>query len=218
MGIRSGIRRHPRAWAGGAVVAIGLAVFALAWFEPHKLFLDQKVDEALPTAPGVTAPATTTAPALPGAAPTRDPGSPTGSARPSPDATKPQPPPASRPAPGLQVIAHGEFRSLEHSSSGTAKVLRLGNGDLYLRFEDLDASNGPDLVVYLSPKPANDEWGGWDEGEYLDLGSLKGNVGDQNYRLPAGTDTSKYASAVIWCRRFKVGFAVAPLAGLQTPV
>ena len=126
-------------------------------------------------------------------------------------------PVATPPAPPkLEVLARGEFRSLEHESHGTAKLLRLANGDLYLRFEDLETSNGPDLVVYLSPKPASDEWGGWDQGDYLDLGSLKGNVGDQNYRLPGDADLSKYESAVVWCRRFKVGFAVAALD--QSPV
>jgi len=87
---------------------------------------------------------------------------------------------------------------------------------VYLRFEDLDTSNGPDVVVYLSPRHASDDWHGWDQGAYLDLGSLKGNIGDQNYLLPADADVSSSASAVIWCRRFKVGFAVAPLD--QSPV
>jgi hypothetical protein len=209
MGLRSNIRRHPRVWTAAAVVAVALGVFVVVWFEPHKLFLDQKVDEALPSAAAVTTPVTTTAQEP--AATTADPAPTTApTATTATTAAQPTPPPASRP-PRLEVLAQGEFRSLEHSSSGTAKLLRLPTGDRYLRFEDLDTSNGPDLVVYLSPKPASDEWGGWDEGAFLDLGSLKGNVGDQNYLLPADTDLSKYQSAVIWCRRFKVGFAVAPL-------
>ena len=199
MGLRSNIRRHPRIWAAAAAVAIALGVLVVVWFEPHKLFLDEQVDEALPTAPAVTSPVTTTAPE-PAAT----------NASPAPTTAQPAHPPASRP-PRLEVLTQGEFRSLEHSSSGTAKLLLLPNGDRYLRFEDLDTSNGPDLVVYLSPKPASDDWHGWDEGAFLDLGSLKGNVGDQNYLLPADSDLSKYQSAVIWCRRFKVGFAVAPL-------
>jgi len=213
MGLRSNIRRHPRAWAVSTALVVALAVFVLVWFEPQKLFLDDKVDEALPSAPAAAAPAETTAPVEPAASTPPEPAVTNGRATttdPDPTSTAPDRPPASRP-PTLQVLAQGEFRSLEHSSSGTAKLLRLPNGARYLRFEDLDTSNGPDLVVYLSPKQASDEWGGWDEGAYLDLGSLKGNVGNQNYLLPANTDLSKYESAVIWCRRFKVGFAVAPL-------
>ena len=221
MGIRSNIRRHPSAWAGGALVAIALAVFVVVWFEPQQLFIDKTVDEALPTAPALTAPAVTTAPG-PTSAPadTTAPAAPTDATLPSPASPDPTeavttPPPATPAAP-LKVLARGGFRGLEHESTGTAKLLRLPNGELYLRFEDLDTSNGPDLVVYLSPRPASDDLHGWDQGDFLDLGSLKGNVGDQNYLLPTDTDPSKYASAVIWCRRFKVGFAVAPL--VQSPV
>jgi hypothetical protein len=72
-------------------------------------------------------------------------------------------------------------------------------------------SNGPDLRVYLSVLPAPDDWYVYDDEEFLDLGDLKGNIGSQNYLLPAGIDLEKWKSAVIWCRRFSVGFAVAPL-------
>jgi hypothetical protein len=199
MAIRSSVRRHPRAWTAAALGAVSLLVFLLVWFEPQKLFLDQKVDEALPTAaaPASASPAVTEA-AVPAPSP------------PAPEAGGASAPPAG-PGSQLEVLARGEFRSLEHHSTGSARLLRLANGDLYLRFEDLDTSNGPDLVVYLTAREASDDWHGWDRGEHLDLGSLKGNVGDQNYLLPAGSDLSRYASAVIWCRRFKVGFAVAPL-------
>jgi hypothetical protein len=191
MGIRSSIRRHPRAWTGIAVVAAGLIVVVLAWFQPQKLFLDQKVDEAVPTA----------APAHSSAAP-RAPTDPASTSTAVASAT---------PAPRQEVLASGGFRSLEHHSTGVARLLRVADGSLFLRFEGLDTSNGPDLVVYLSAREANGDLHGWDQGEFVDLGSLKGNVGDQNYLLPAGTDPARYRSAVIWCRRFKVGFAVAPL-------
>jgi hypothetical protein len=48
--------------------------------------------------------------------------------------------------------------------------------------------------------------------DFVDLGRLKGNIGDQNYEVPAGTDLEKYRTAVIWCRRFTVAFAAAQLA------
>ena len=69
--------------------------------------------------------------------------------------------------------------------------------------------NGPDLRVYLSEARAEAEDDLADQ--FLDLGALKGNIGDQNYALPEGTDVSDYKSAVVWCRRFSVGFAVAPV-------
>ncbi|MBA3431372.1 MAG: DM13 domain-containing protein [Actinobacteria bacterium] len=36
-------------------------------------------------------------------------------------------------------------------------------------------------------------------------------MGDQNYLVPASIDLTQYRSAVVWCRRFSVGLAVAPL-------
>ena len=108
------------------------------------------------------------------------------------------------------TVASGNWRSLEHKTTGSAKLIRLDDGSYTLRFENLDTSNGPDLRVYLSELPSTLGWHDYGE-RYLELGELKGNRGDQNYRIPRGTDLSKYKSAVIWCVRFKVGFAVAPL-------
>ena len=88
--------------------------------------------------------------------------------------------------------------------------MEIGDGRRFLRFEDLSTSNGPDLRVYLSEIPASDDWYAYGE-RFVDLGALKGNRGDQNYVLPDGLDLSEYKSAVIWCRRFTVGFGVAGL-------
>ena len=107
-------------------------------------------------------------------------------------------------------IASGSFRSLEHRTTGRARLIRLADGRAVLRFENLDTSNGPDLRVYLSELSSTLGWHAYGV-RYLELGALKGNRGSQNYVVPAGTDLSRYRSAVIWCRRFKVGFGVAPL-------
>ena len=112
---------------------------------------------------------------------------------------------------GPSELANGAFQGLDHPTSGTAQLLELADGKRYLRLEDLDTSNGPDLRVYLSEIPASDDSHGYGE-RFIDLGSLKGNRGDQNYLIPAGTDLSRYKSAVIWCRRFTVGFGVAGLS------
>jgi hypothetical protein len=65
--------------------------------------------------------------------------------------------------------------------------------------------NGPDLFVYLSPSAD-----GYAEGA-LNLGGLKATDGSFNYEVPEGTDISQFKSVIIWCRRFTVLFAVAPL-------
>jgi hypothetical protein len=109
------------------------------------------------------------------------------------------------------VEAKGEFRSLEHDTTGTATLLRLDDGSLVLRFEDLSTLNGPDLRVYVSSAPADADPSTFGTGS-IDLGSLKANEGDQNYEVPDDVSANELASAVIWCRRFSVGFGVAPLA------
>lgn len=114
------------------------------------------------------------------------------------------------PAAAPVEVASGRFRSLEHRTSGRALLVRLANGSHVLRFEGLDTSNGPDLRVYLSKRPATLGWHDYGV-EYVELGHLKGNRGDQNYAVPRGIDVTAFRSAVIWCVRFEVGFGVAPL-------
>jgi Electron transfer DM13 len=108
-------------------------------------------------------------------------------------------------------LGRGAFRSLEHGTTGVARVVELEDGSRFVRFEDLDTSDGPDLRVYLTDQPVSDDWHVWDDGRYLDLGALKGNVGDSNYAIPDGVELDAFRTVVIWCRRFTVGFAVAPI-------
>jgi hypothetical protein len=175
-------RRHP-VMSAAALIGVGLIIFVLAWFQPQKLFLNKTVNEPLP---GVIQ---------------------TASAGPADrSATAGGSPPT-----GLQVLRSGRFRSLEHATTGTAIVFRLPDGPLILRLERLSTSNGPDLRVYLSHVPAGGDRRAYRAG-FIDLGALKGNRGSQNYAIPAGTDLSAFKSAVIWCRRFAVGFGVAPVS------
>lgn len=93
-----------------------------------------------------------------------------------------------------------------HQGSGTVGLYRLPDGAFVLRFEEFMVTNGPDLHVLLSKEP-----GGRMGDDYVDLGSLKGNVGNQNYPLPTGTDGSEYRSVIIYCQPFHVVFATAAL-------
>ena len=117
--------------------------------------------------------------------------------------------PGSQPADGgAAILASGEFRDGDpgHNGEGTARVIRGADGNLVLRFEDFSVTNGPDLFVILS---RGDDYSA--EGA-LDLGGLKATDGNVNYEIPTGTDVSQYGSVIIWCRQFRVTFAVAPLA------
>jgi electron transfer DM13 len=92
-----------------------------------------------------------------------------------------------------------------HKAEGIAKVINLADGRTFLRLENLKATNGPDLYVYLSV--------GKDASDIVNLGRLKGNIGNQNYEIPARTDLSKYNTILIWCKAFSTLFGSAKLSG-----
>ena len=93
-----------------------------------------------------------------------------------------------------------------HNAEGVAKVIALDDGTSILRLENFKATNGPDLYVYLArDKSASD---------IVNLGRLKGNIGNQNYPIPAGTDLTRYNTALIWCKAFSV-YLVALTASPQ---
>jgi hypothetical protein len=122
-------------------------------------------------------------------------------------------PAASAPAAPV-VLARGELISHEHASSGSVVVLGLSDGSRVLRLEDLQTSDGPLLKVWLTDAPViegRDGWHVFDDGRYVDLGELKGNIGSSNYPLPPGVDLAALPSLSIWCDRFDVSFAAAAL-------
>ncbi len=157
---------------GVLLVTVAAAGFGLYWFQPWKLWQDQTVDEALPTAQATPDPTEEQQPAGPEAAGTEPSGAP------------------SSPA-GPRTLADGELISHEHATSGTVKLVRLDDGSHVVRLENLDTSNGPDLRVWLTDAPVKEGRAGWhvfDDGEYVSLGKLKGNKGSQNYAVPEDVD------------------------------
>ena len=85
-----------------------------------------------------------------------------------------------------------------HNAEGVAKVIQVANGTDVLRLENFKATNGPDLYVYLSTNKGN--------ADIVNLGRLKGNIGNQNYPVPTSTDLTKYNTALVWCRAFSGTF------------
>jgi hypothetical protein len=114
------------------------------------------------------------------------------------------------PAETAKEIATGQWRSLEHATTGKASLIELPGGGHSVQFASLDTSDGPDLYVYLSPHESSSAEKAFGQG-FTSLGKLKGNRGDQVYDIPSGVDVSGIRSVVIWCQRFSAGFAVAPL-------
>jgi len=113
-------------------------------------------------------------------------------------------------------VAEGSFRGVAHETKGTASIYRLSEGKQVLRFSGFQTSNGPDVQVYLVAAPDAKDNETVTKAGFIRIADLKGNMGDQNYDLPADVDLSKYRAVTIWCRRFGVNFATAPLMGQQT--
>ncbi len=106
-------------------------------------------------------------------------------------------------------VLSGEFVGQAHGASGRVAVVELGAGGRVLTFTDLETDNGPDLRVYLVAGAVPD---GGDAGDFVDLGGLKGNRGNQQYEIPDDVDLARYGSVSIWCRAFSVSFGMATLA------
>ena len=162
-------RFHPGTWSNGkrATAAILIAVVLVggwAAFRPERLFLNQTVNESLPsTGQGVPA-----------------------------------------------LVSQGAFSSGAHQIKGTAGLYG-SQGSYILRLTNFSTSNGPDVHVYAVEGTAGNDDAKIKSGGFLDLGSIKGNIGDQNYKLPANFDAHKYGAVSIWCKRFGVNFGSASL-------
>ena len=112
----------------------------------------------------------------------------------------------------LQTLESGSFHSILHPTQGTAAVYRTGDGSKVLRFTNFSTSNVPDVHVYMVAANDSNDASTVLHAGFIDLGPIKGNVGDQNYALGSDVDLSKYRSVSIWCKRFSVNFGAAPLA------
>ncbi len=112
--------------------------------------------------------------------------------------------------PVIETLVTGDFIDRAHPTSGVASVLTDGSPQRFLRFDDFETDNGPDLNVYLTSADATENEGLFDD-DFIDLGNLKGNIGSQNYEIPPEVDLDLYDTVVIWCVRFSVAFGAADL-------
>lgn len=185
---------------GLALGSAALAGLLLWWFQPWLLFVNTEVAEPLPivsSSPG-SSPSASSTPSM--ATPVKP--------------SKTNLPEVTESPVAPMILLSGSFISHEHQTSGTARIIELADGSRVLRLEDFATSNGPDLEVWLSAAPVIAGQAGWflaDDGDYVSLGKLKGNKGDQNYVIPPELDLSRFSSASIWCVRFSVSFGAAEL-------
>jgi len=201
------------------VVLAGVAFLAFGVFGVQTLFIDDEVDEDGPVfASGVAAvPVVTEAPVITEAPVVTEPtdtlaadGTETLVATEAPVVTG-APVVTEPPVPQIATLVEGSFIPRgRYSGEGNASVLNDGSEQRFLRFENFSTDNGPDLRVYLSNSDANADGGTFDD-DFIDLGVLTGNIGDQNYEIPVGVDLSVYDTVVVWCVRFSTPFTAADL-------
>ena len=181
-------------------ILVGTAVVAAAalWylFRPDALVISKTVNEPLPAAEH----SMSARPESPGMAKS-------GSAMAETPAMAPSAMAADQPA----KLASGRFHTNTHKTHGLATIYRLPDGRRVLRLTEFATSNGPDVRVYLVAAGDVQDEAAAKQAGFVDLGALKGNIGDQNYVVPAGLDLSRYRAVSIWCRRFSVNFGAAPL-------
>jgi hypothetical protein len=119
--------------------------------------------------------------------------------------------PTAQAGPPAQTLVSGVFHGGAHPTEGSATVYSLGDGSRILRFTNFKTSNGPDVHVYMVAAADVKDSKSVQRAGFIDLGTIKGNIGDQNYRLGPDVDLSKYRAVSVWCKRFSVNFGAAAL-------
>ena len=116
------------------------------------------------------------------------------------------------------MVAQGQFMDADefHKGTGTVTLYRLPDGTHLLRFEDFRVTNGPQLHVLLANHAQPVNRADLEETGYVDLGGLKGNVGNQNYEIAANIAIDSVKSIVIYCKPFHVVFSTATLSANES--
>lgn len=191
------LRARPARLVAGLAGLVVLLVIVGVWFQPQAALFDTVVDEDFPEG------ADESAAAADGSADDAD-----GSGD---NADPDEASAAQDESAGAIQVAAGAFEGRNnHRVTGSATVYELDDGTRTLRLEPFESENGPDLVVYLTAADHADDDAALGD-DFVDLGGLEGNVGNQNYDVPADVDLDRYDTAVIWCRRFTVSFGAADL-------
>jgi hypothetical protein len=115
-----------------------------------------------------------------------------------------------------QSLFSGHFYSIAHPTEGIATVYWTGAAGRVLRLTNFSTSNGPDVHVYMVAANDAKDVATVQRAGFIDLGVLKGNIGDQNYMLGGDVDLRKYRAVSIWCKRFSVNFGAAALKSTKS--
>lgn len=182
-------------------VIVLIPILVIAWWLASPLWISRTVDESFPLSTGAVLPTGITQSEAEQVMMTMS--------KLGQDMSEPMPSSASP-----QALLSGSFRDGDsfHMGSGQAIIYRLEDGSQVLRFEDINITNGPDLrVLFVNHADPQTRADVHDSG-FVELGKLKGNMGSQNYEIPADLDLSTVQSIVIYCKPFQVVFSVAALS------
>ncbi|TQK20272.1 electron transfer DM13 [Microbacterium sp. SLBN-154] len=193
----SAVRRRRWMWVVGGTVALACGLVAALVFQPWLALIDVRVDDEIPVA--ASTPQQPPAAEGPTPSPSSD-GSPAASA-------------SAAPAGPVDLLS-GTFISHEHATSGSARIIENPDGTRQLAIEQLATTNGPDVHVWLSAGPVIEGFDGWftaGQYDFVDLGPIKGNLGNQLYDIPPEVDLDVFRTVDLWCVQFSVSFGAAAL-------
>lgn len=186
---------------------------------------DTPVEEEMPemATTATSAPASTTSPTTTAAPDGEAPATteaaatePTTTLAPEPSTTLPPAPTTTLPpAPtGPVALLSGDLVDADsfHKGSGQVVLYQLEDGSRIIRLENIEVTNGPQLHVLLTPVHGLTGRDHLQQAGYVDLGPLKGNIGSQNYEVPADYVIPEQLTLVIYCVPFHVVFTTAELA------
>ncbi|WP_201291481.1 DM13 domain-containing protein [Arthrobacter zhaoguopingii] len=186
------------------VVLVGVLAVAAAGlvFKPWLLFVDSRVNDTIPQ---VAQPlGSGEARPRPASAAPLQPGTPDAPRSPETATAEAQP----------RQLSAGTFISHEHPTTGGVRVIEQPDGSRLLAITGLDTTTGPDIHVWLSAADVVEGRDGWytaGGADFVDLGPIKGNQGDQLYNIPPDVDLSRYVAVDLWCVQFGVSFGAAQL-------
>ena len=171
--------------------------------------VDAPVEEEMPEMPAATTPVAAGATSVATTAATED-EAPTTTAVAATEPSTTLPPEPTGPV----ALASGALMDADsfHKGSGEVVLYQLEDGSRIIRLEDIEVTNGPQLHVLLTPVHGLAGRDDLQEAGYVDLGPLKGNIGSQNYEVPADYVIPDQLTLVIYCVPFHVVFTTAELA------
>lgn len=212
--LRDRVRARPVLFGGIAVAVIVAVVVVLVVFQPQRLLYDNVVDDEFPvveSGSGAGDPEVDDAGVDDAATDASDDADSAGETDGPDDDAEPETEAEVEPS-GPVALTIGDFVSRSrYTVTGEATIYELEDGSRTLRLEDFESTNGPNLFVYLAASDAADPDADLDA-DFVDLGALRGNVGNQNYDVPTEVDLDVYDTVVIWCRPFSVAFGAADLS------